>query len=82
MIGRACWWVLGYGNELVKCLECSERGRKVVGTVGKRGFESKSLVSQTDILSNDGHLLLTLKLKRLVVCLWTMLTVLILTLDL
>ncbi|XP_057751898.1 uncharacterized protein LOC130969958 [Arachis stenosperma] len=25
---------LGTGNELVKCLECSERGRKVVGLVG------------------------------------------------
>ncbi|KAL1372145.1 uncharacterized protein LOC107459062 isoform X1 [Arachis duranensis] len=25
---------LGSGNELVKCLECSERGRKVVGLVG------------------------------------------------
>ncbi|KAF8022640.1 hypothetical protein BT93_F0222 [Corymbia citriodora subsp. variegata] len=30
---------LGSGNELVKCLECSERGRKVVGVMGKRNFE-------------------------------------------
>ncbi|KAJ9165903.1 hypothetical protein P3X46_020718 [Hevea brasiliensis] len=43
---------LGSDNELVKCLECSERGRKVVGAVGKRSFELKSVVSQTDISSN------------------------------
>lgn len=45
---------LGSDNELVKCFECSERGRKVVGAVGKRSFESKSVVSQTDISLNDG----------------------------
>ncbi|KAI5596635.1 hypothetical protein POPTR_002G014400v4 [Populus trichocarpa] len=27
------------GSELIKCLECSERGRKVAGAVGKRSFE-------------------------------------------
>ncbi|KAK9165018.1 hypothetical protein Scep_000209 [Stephania cephalantha] len=27
----------GSGNELVKCLECSERGRKVVGVMGRSG---------------------------------------------
>ncbi|GFP98251.1 tRNA pseudouridine synthase a mitochondrial [Phtheirospermum japonicum] len=32
---------LGSGNELVKCLECSERGRKVFGLMGKRSYESK-----------------------------------------
>lgn len=30
---------LGSGNELVKCRECSERGRKIVGVMGKRGYE-------------------------------------------
>ncbi|KAL7155571.1 hypothetical protein ABFS83_03G083900 [Erythranthe nasuta] len=35
---------LGSGNELAKCLECSERGRKVFGVMGKqRNFESKAL---------------------------------------
>lgn len=32
---------LGSGNELVKCLECSERGRKVVGLMGRPNFESR-----------------------------------------
>ncbi|XP_027149942.1 tRNA pseudouridine synthase A-like [Coffea eugenioides] len=32
---------LGSENELVKCLECSERGRKVEGIMGKRNFDSK-----------------------------------------
>ncbi|KAH6782774.1 Pseudouridine synthase family protein [Perilla frutescens var. hirtella] len=32
---------VGSGNELVKCVECSERGRKVFGVMGKRSFESK-----------------------------------------
>lgn len=31
---------LGSENELVKCLECSERGRKVEGLMGKRSLES------------------------------------------
>ncbi|KZV16538.1 tRNA pseudouridine synthase A, mitochondrial, partial [Dorcoceras hygrometricum] len=32
---------LGSANELVKCLQCSERGRKVVGLMGKRNSEFK-----------------------------------------
>ncbi|KAK8629708.1 hypothetical protein V6N13_078539 [Hibiscus sabdariffa] len=43
---------VGSGNELVKCLECSERGRKVVGIMGKRSFESMSTVVQPGISSN------------------------------
>ncbi|OVA16001.1 Pseudouridine synthase I [Macleaya cordata] len=34
---------LGSENELVKCLECSERGRKVVGVMGRRNSESKTV---------------------------------------
>ncbi|MED6180857.1 hypothetical protein PIB30_013940 [Stylosanthes scabra] len=36
---------LGSGNELVKCLECSERGRKVVGLVGnaKRNLTQEAM---------------------------------------
>nr|GMD10918.1 tRNA pseudouridine synthase A, mitochondrial-like [Ipomoea batatas] len=49
---------LGSGNELVKCLECSERGRKVIGIMGKRTFDSKnelSVVSSgSGISSNTG----------------------------
>ncbi|CAK7346084.1 unnamed protein product [Dovyalis caffra] len=55
---------LGSDSELVKCLECSERGRKVVGAVGKRGFESKSDVSQTDISSNDKDGLVKSEIKE------------------
>ncbi|XVF23519.1 hypothetical protein REPUB_Repub13aG0045600 [Reevesia pubescens] len=45
---------LGSGNELVKCLECSERGRKVIGVMGKRSnFEAKSTIVQSDISSNN-----------------------------
>lgn len=33
---------VGLGNEFVKCLECFERGRKVVGLMGnKRDLEGK-----------------------------------------
>lgn len=49
---------VGSGNELVKCLECSERGRKVIGIMGKRSFDSKnepSVVSSgSGISSNNG----------------------------
>ncbi|XP_019190039.1 PREDICTED: tRNA pseudouridine synthase A, mitochondrial isoform X2 [Ipomoea nil] len=49
---------LGSGNELVKCLECSERGRKVFGIMGKRSFDSKSepivVSSGSGISSNTG----------------------------
>lgn len=33
---------LGSGEELVKCLHCSERGRKVFGVMGKRVFDPKT----------------------------------------
>ncbi|CAI9117003.1 OLC1v1018309C1 [Oldenlandia corymbosa var. corymbosa] len=53
---------LGSGNELVKCLECSERGRKVVGIMGKRSFESKNggeaildCAVQSGVSSNSGN---------------------------
>ncbi|GMJ14397.1 hypothetical protein like AT1G20370 [Hibiscus trionum] len=45
---------VGSGNELVKCLECSERGRKVIGVMGKRSFETKLTVVQSGISSNSG----------------------------
>ncbi|XP_065881579.1 uncharacterized protein [Euphorbia lathyris] len=45
---------LGSDSELAKCFECSERGRKVIGAVGKRSSESKFVVSGTDISSNNG----------------------------
>uniref|UniRef100_A0A5B7C2N0 Pseudouridine synthase I TruA alpha/beta domain-containing protein n=1 Tax=Davidia involucrata TaxID=16924 RepID=A0A5B7C2N0_DAVIN len=41
---------LGSGIELVKCLECSERGRKVVGVMGKRSLESKT---DAKVISGD-----------------------------
>ncbi|XP_047983902.1 tRNA pseudouridine synthase A-like [Salvia hispanica] len=41
---------VGSGNELVKCVGCSERGRKVFGAVGKRTFGS-------GISSNNGSVL-------------------------
>ncbi|XP_039020026.1 tRNA pseudouridine synthase A-like [Hibiscus syriacus] len=44
---------VGSGNELVKCLECSEIGRKVIGVMGKRSFETKSTVVQSGISSNS-----------------------------
>ncbi|XP_030446908.1 uncharacterized protein LOC115669891 [Syzygium oleosum] len=36
------------GNELVKCLECSERGRKVVGVMGKRNFQLRGWVDDVN----------------------------------
>ncbi|KAL3840162.1 hypothetical protein ACJIZ3_024753 [Penstemon smallii] len=45
---------LGSGDELVKCLACSERGRKVFGVMGKRDFESKV---DSGISSNNGSAL-------------------------
>lgn len=33
---------IGSGKELVKCLHCSERGRKVFGVMGKRVFDPKT----------------------------------------
>ncbi|KDP36857.1 hypothetical protein JCGZ_08148 [Jatropha curcas] len=55
---------LGSGNELVKCWECSERGRKVIGAVGNRSFESKSFVSHTSISSNDGDAIVKSEIKE------------------
>lgn len=52
---------LGSGNELVKCLECSERGRKVFGVMGKRNFESNIVAENVEIgsgiSSNNGSAL-------------------------
>lgn len=45
---------LGSGNELVKCLQCSERGRKVVGIMGRRSLEFKPASSDSGISSNSG----------------------------
>ncbi|KAJ4837243.1 hypothetical protein Tsubulata_045751, partial [Turnera subulata] len=42
---------LGSGDELVKCVECSERGRKVVGAVGNKR-DLKSVACLTGISSN------------------------------
>jgi len=45
---------LGSKNELVKCLECSERGRKVVGLVGNRkhNLELEAMDVEAGISSN------------------------------
>ncbi|XP_058754128.1 uncharacterized protein LOC131627305 [Vicia villosa] len=45
---------LGSENELVKCLECSERGRKVEGLVGnsKRNLELEAVIGDTNGLSD------------------------------
>lgn len=47
---------MGSGNELVKCVECSERGRKVEGVMGNRSLDSKNerngASSDSGILSN------------------------------
>ncbi|KAL8524254.1 hypothetical protein ACS0TY_014000 [Phlomoides rotata] len=40
---------VGSENELVKCVECSERGRKVYGIMGKRSFESKTMAENVEI---------------------------------
>ncbi|GMH12410.1 hypothetical protein Nepgr_014251 [Nepenthes gracilis] len=45
---------LGSVNELVKCSECSERGRKVVGLMGKRSFEPKVDFSENVLQNNTG----------------------------
>ncbi|KAL6524891.1 hypothetical protein OROMI_030484 [Orobanche minor] len=42
---------LGSGSELVKCLECSERGRKVYGVMGKRSYEFKTLAENVEVES-------------------------------
>ncbi|KAF4388180.1 hypothetical protein CsatB_007166 [Cannabis sativa] len=43
---------LGSGNELFKCHECSERGRKVAGLMGKRSYELSGSSFELDISSN------------------------------
>ncbi|KAG8378016.1 hypothetical protein BUALT_Bualt08G0094200 [Buddleja alternifolia] len=53
---------VGSGSELVKCLECSERGRKVFGVMGKRNFESKGVEVGSGILSNSGSALVEEKI--------------------
>lgn len=60
---------LGSDSELVKCLECSERGRKVAGVMGKRNFESTTPLSevvsvQSDISSNNGTVLSQVDVKE------------------
>ena len=45
---------LGSENELVKCLECSERGRKVAGLMGKRNYELRGSTFELGISSNNG----------------------------
>ncbi|KAH7847904.1 hypothetical protein Vadar_031487 [Vaccinium darrowii] len=45
---------LGSGSELVKCVECSERGRKVFGVMGKRASGS-FLEEINDGKSNEGN---------------------------
>lgn len=51
----------GSGNELVKCVECSERGRKVFGVMGKRSFDCKNAADcvgiGSGISSNNGSAL-------------------------
>ncbi|TKY54716.1 tRNA pseudouridine synthase 1 [Spatholobus suberectus] len=50
---------LGSENELVKCLECSERGRKVVGLVGNRkhNLELETVDVEAGISSNKNAVL-------------------------
>ncbi|GKU98072.1 hypothetical protein SLEP1_g11124 [Rubroshorea leprosula] len=55
---------LGSVNELVKCLECSERGRKVVGVMGKRSLEAKSQTFQLGISSNSGDAITNSKVEE------------------
>ncbi|KAF3641895.1 putative F-box protein SKIP23-like [Capsicum annuum] len=47
---------LGSGNELVKCLHCSERGRKVIGAMGKRVYDPKTKsVIVVDAPTSEGN---------------------------
>nr|XP_016456226.1 PREDICTED: tRNA pseudouridine synthase A, mitochondrial-like [Nicotiana tabacum] len=56
---------VGSGKELVKCLECSERGRKVFGVMGKRVFDpitkSVIVVAEPCNMPNTGDAQLTLQ---------------------
>lgn len=49
---------LGSGNEFVKCIECSERGRKVGFLFGKRSYELNGAISDSGIPSNNGDAML------------------------
>ncbi|CAI9763856.1 unnamed protein product [Fraxinus pennsylvanica] len=58
---------VGSENELVKCLECSERGRKVFGVMGKQNFHSKSdfeAVSVGSSISSNTSALLELEIEE------------------
>ncbi|CAB4265494.1 unnamed protein product [Prunus armeniaca] len=46
---------LGSDKEFVKCLECSERGRKVGGLMGKRNYELRGTSFGLDISSNTNE---------------------------
>lgn len=39
VIGRVCWLVKGL-ERVAKCVECSERGHKVVGVMGKQKLQT------------------------------------------
>ncbi|OIS97052.1 PREDICTED: tRNA pseudouridine synthase A, mitochondrial [Nicotiana attenuata] len=56
---------VGSGKELVKCLECSERGRKVFGVMGKRVFDpitkSVIVVAEPGNMPNNGDAQVTLQ---------------------
>ncbi|KAJ7979625.1 tRNA pseudouridine synthase family protein [Quillaja saponaria] len=55
---------LGSESELVKCLECSERGRKVVGLVGKHKFESKGASAESGFVQNTGDVVVHSTVKE------------------
>ncbi|ONK72826.1 tRNA pseudouridine synthase A, mitochondrial [Asparagus officinalis] len=44
---------VGSGNELVKCIECSERGRKVAGVVG-RSFRFSKEEERSELEAGNG----------------------------
>ncbi|KAJ4964676.1 hypothetical protein NE237_016525 [Protea cynaroides] len=48
---------LGSENELVKCLECSDRGRKVVGLMGRRNSEAKTTENSGDAVPDSESLI-------------------------
>lgn len=56
---------VGSGKELVKCLECSERGRKVFGVMGKRVYDpitkSVIVVAEPGNMPNNGDAQVTLQ---------------------
>ncbi|KAI4335572.1 hypothetical protein L6164_014208 [Bauhinia variegata] len=50
---------LGSDNEFVKCLECSERGRKVLGLFGKRNYQLGAANVEAGISPNKDAVLTT-----------------------